>query len=380
VNAKNRAVTGEMPCTSGIDAAQNQLNLRAAWGTTSLAAIEPDNVAAGRQTSRRKVLRGVARFVLIRVAQAIPTLLLVAAVNFTLLNLAPGDLAQILAGDAGGAAPEYLQMLRHDFGLDQPLWLRLAHYLERIITLDLGYSFSNNETVVQLIVSRIPATLLLTGSALLLAIVVGILGGFVASLRPRGWLDRLISFLALILYATPNFLLGLALVILFSVKLRWLPAGGITDPVSTTRGLAHIFEFFSHLLLPASTLGLFFASIYVRLTRTAMLEVRNLEYVRAARARGLSQMQTSRRHVLRNALLPVVSVIGLQAGALLGGSILVEVVFSWPGLGRLAFEAVFQRDYNLLSGVVLVGAIAVIVMNIATDLLYTLLDPRIELQ
>jgi peptide/nickel transport system permease protein len=339
-------------------------------------AIEPPK-AKPDAALRRKRRRHLLRFLSARIAQAVPTLLLVIVVNFTLLNLAPGDLAQVLAGEAGGASPEYVAQLRESFGLNDPAWLRLLHYVQKVATLDLGYSFRNSMPVSELIFDRIPATLLLTGSALLLAIGVGLAGGFLAALRPGSWIDRTISLIALLVYATPGFLLGLALIIVFGVKLQWLPVGGMSSGEASGGGLGALGGLLSHLVLPVLTLGLFFASIYVRITRAAMLEVRSHDYVRTARAKGVAPLRIARRHVLRNALLPVVTLIGLQAGALLGGAVLVEVVFAWPGLGRLAFEAVFQRDFNLLSGVVLCGAAAVLLVNIGVDLLYSVLDPRI---
>ncbi|WP_409901635.1 ABC transporter permease, partial [Bradyrhizobium sp.] len=249
---------------------------------------------------------------------------MVGVINFTLLNLAPGDFAQVLVGNAGGASADYLDQLRQSFGLDQPLWIRLVNYLARLARFDLGYSYSAHASVLALIGQRVTATLLLTGAALAMAVVLGVCGGFLSSLRPGGGLDRLLSAVAVIIYATPSFLLGLALIILFSVKLRWLPAGGLFDAIPPTTWSGALASLLAHLLLPAVTLALFFASIYLRVTRTAMLEVRGLDYVRTARAAGLPPLRVARRYVLRNALLPVVTIIGLQAGTLLGGAILVE--------------------------------------------------------
>ncbi|WP_284146268.1 MULTISPECIES: ABC transporter permease [Bradyrhizobium] len=341
----------------------------------ALATLE-ESAASSDRPMRRRVMWFLVR----RITQAIPILIMVGVINFTLLNLAPGDFAQVLVGNAGGASADYLDQLRQSFGLDQPLWIRLVNYLARLARFDLGYSYSAHASVLALIGQRVTATLLLTGAALAMAVVLGVCGGFLSSLRPGGGLDRLLSAVAVIIYATPSFLLGLALIILFSVKLRWLPAGGLFDAIPPTTWSGALASLLAHLLLPAVTLALFFASIYLRVTRTAMLEVRGLDYVRTARAAGLPPLRVARRYVLRNALLPVVTIIGLQAGTLLGGAILVEVVFAWPGLGRLAFEAVFQRDYNLLSGVVLCGAVAVLAVNILVDLLYSWLDPRIDLQ
>lgn len=341
----------------------------------SAAAVPP---AAGL----RPVSRGPAllRFVLLRVAHAVPTLAFVVLVNFALLSLAPGDLAQVLAGEAGGASADYVQKLRADFGLDEPAWRRLLHYYAKVAQLDLGYSYRNAMPVEALIVERLPATLLLTGTALAIAVLAGVGGAFVATLRPGGWLDRLLSTLALLLYATPGFLLGLGLIIAFGVKLQWLPIGGMRELTPAAGALNTARDVALHVLLPALTLGLFFAAMKFRVARAAMLQVRGQDFIRTARAKGLSPLRIAWRHVLRNAMLPIITMIGMQAATLLGGAVLVEVVFAWPGLGRLAFEAVFQRDFNLLSGVVLVGAMGVVAVNIAVDLLYTVLDPRIELR
>lgn len=314
-----------------------------------------------------------------RLLQMIPTLLMVVVVDFLLLDLAPGDLAQVLAGEAGAATPDYVEHLRSIYGLDQPAPLRLAHYLARILSFDLGYSLRYHAPIADVIAGRLPATILLAGAALAIAVLLGVAGGFVAAYRPGGPAGRIVSLLSALACSTPSFLVGLALVIVFSVELQWLPTGGMTNVSPPPSTFGRFADVLAHLVLPATTLGVFFAAIYSRVTRAAMLEVRDRDYVRTAEAKGVGPFRVAYRHILRNALLPIVTVIGLQAGSLLGGAVLVETVFSWPGLGRLAFEAIGQRDFNLLSGVVLAGAIGVLLVNFVVDMLYGLLDPRVRL-
>jgi peptide/nickel transport system permease protein len=269
--------------------------------------------------------------------------------------------------------------LRREFGLDRPLWDQLAIYVGNVARGDLGYSHRQKERVGTLILDRVPATLLLTGTAMLLAIALGVTLGALAAGRVGRWADSAITVLALVVYATPSFWIGLMFVLLFSIELGWLPAFGYETVGARHDGIALVVDRLRHLALPATTLGLFFVAVYARLTRGAMLEVAQMDFVRTARAKGLPEDQVTRRHVLRNALLPIVTFAGLQAGYLVGGSILIETVFAWPGIGRLAFEAVGARDYNLLLGVFITTSVMVIAFNLLTDLAYTLVDPRIEL-
>jgi len=221
-------------------------------------------------------------------------------------------------------------------------------------------------------------TLLLMTSALSFAFFMGLVLGVVAARRVNQWPDTLISTLGLIFYATPSFWFGLMAIVVFSIYLQWLPAGGFGDITMTYTGLARTLDIARHLVLPTFTLGLIFLAIYLRIMRASMLEVLNLDFVRTARAKGLDETKVVTRHVLRNALLPMVTLIGLQAGTMLGGSVVVESVFSLPGLGRLAYESVVQRDLNTLLGIVFVSALLVITVNFAVDLLYARLDPRIS--
>lgn len=303
----------------------------------------------------------------------------IAVINFFLLRLAPGDAAQVMAGEAGSATPEYMAALRRQFGLDQPLYIQFIAYLKNLLTLNLGYSFRQGMPVSELIFQRLPATLLLMGTSIAFAVSVGGTLGFLAARKAGQLTDTVISALALLFYATPVFWIGVMLVVVFSVLLDWLPVGGMSSIEAGYTGLAYMEDVARHLILPALTLGLFYLAIYTRLMRASMLEVYGQDFVRTARAKGVRPRRIAVRHVLRNALLPIVTTLGVQLGSILGGAILVETVFSWPGLGRLAFEALFQRDLNLLLGILFCSSIVVVLVNLAVDLAYTALDPRIEL-
>lgn len=320
------------------------------------------------------------RYIGLRILQIAPTLLLVLVTAFVLLKMAPGDLVQVIAGESGGASPEYLARLRESFGLDAPLHSQFLHYIRAVLSGDLGFSYRNNTPVVTLLLGRLPATLLLAASALFISVVIGVGAGVVAATYRGRWPDYVISFAGLMIYATPVFLVGIGLILLFSVALPWLPVGGFADVQGTGEGWQHARSIARHLILPAMTLGMAYAAIYLRLTRGVMLEVQTQDFIRTARAKGISQARLIWRHALRNALLPLVTVIGMQTGAMLGGAIIVETVFAWPGLGRLAFEALQQRDYNLLAGLILCSGLVVIMMNLVIDLVYGVLDPRVRIK
>jgi peptide/nickel transport system permease protein len=310
----------------------------------------------------------------------VPVVLAIVVLNFLLLHLAPGDAAQVLAGEAASASPEYMAELRQRFGLDRPLALQLLLYVKNVLLLDLGFSFRHNMPVLTLILIRLWPTLLLMGVTLLLAVGFGIGLGLLAATRARGWRDTLVSLLALTAYATPLFWVGLMAIVIFSLKLGWLPISGMETVGAFHEGWARLVDIAWHLVLPATTLSLFYMALYTRLMRAAVLEQARLEYVTTARAKGLSEGRIIFSHVLRNAVLPVVTMAGVQAGSLLGGSIVVESVFAWPGLGLLAFQALFARDFNLLMGVFLLSACLVVVINLVVDLAYTVLDPRIAVR
>jgi len=323
---------------------------------------------------------GRAGYVLRRLLLAAPVVAAILVLNFLLLHLAPGDAAQVLAGEAGSASPEYMVQLRQRFGLDRPLATQLASYVWGVVNLDLGFSFRHNTTVLHLVLERLPATLVLMGTSLALAVAAGVVFGVTAARHVNRPADGAIAVLVLLSYATPTFWIGLMLIVLFSVKLGWLPTGGMMTIGAGLSGVGRVLDVAHHLILPAASLSLFYAAIYTRLMRASMLEVAGQDYVRTARAKGISERRVMYGHTLRNALLPLVTVVGVQVGSLLGGSVLVESVFGWPGLGRLAFEAVQQRDYNLLLGILLLSSLLVIAVNLVIDLLYAVLDPRIELR
>ncbi|HEX8048671.1 ABC transporter permease [Rhizobium sp.] len=318
------------------------------------------------------------RFIAGRLLKAVVILICIAILNFFLIHAAPGDPAAVMAGEAGETDAVFLQQLQERFGLDKPLYMQLWIYISSIIRLDLGYSYRQQLPVLQLILDRLPATLLLSVSAFVISLGLGILAGAVASARQGRWSDTLISLVTLIFYATPLFWLALMAVLLFSVQLGWLPGFGYETVGADYTGFARMLDILQHLVLPAMTLGLFFMAVYVRMTRASMLEVNQLDFVKTAKAKGLRPAVIQRRHVLRNAILPVVTLAGLQAGQLVGGAVLIETVFAWPGIGRLMFDALSQRDYNLLLGVFIVSAAMVLLFNLITDVLYRIVDPRIR--
>lgn len=318
-------------------------------------------------------------YILRRLLQAVPVVLAIVIINFLLLQFAEGDAADVLAGEAGSATPEYLAQIRAKFGLDQPVYVQLLVYMKNIITLDLGYSFRQEMPVWELIVQRLGPTLLLMVTTLLISVGVGSLLGLLAAVGLNTWRDNLISVFALVSYATPLFWIGLMFMVVFSIRLDWLPTSGLETIGAFYEGWDRVRDIAWHLILPAMTLSLFYLAAYTRLMRASMLDQAGMDYVVTARAKGLTQRQITYRHVLRNALLPVVTVAGVQIGGLLGGSVIVESVFAWPGLGLLAFDALFSRDLNLLLGIFFVSACLVIAVNLVVDVLYTFLDPRIEL-
>ncbi|CAO3428565.1 ABC transporter permease [Azospirillum endophyticum] len=321
------------------------------------------------------------RYVFRRLVQALPMAFAIVLLNFLLLKLTPGDLADVIAGESGSATPEFMENLRRLYGLDIPVHLQFLNYIQGILHFDLGYSFRQGMPVGELILERLPATILLSLTAILFALMVGVLLGVVAARSRGSLLDEAISVVSTMGFATPLFWVGLMLIVLFSIELRWLPSAGMVTVGADYRGRwDEWLDIGRHLVLPAVTLSLFFLSIYVRITRSAMLEVYGLDFVRTARAKGLTEARVVVRHVLRNALLPIVTVTGLQLGAIFGGTVVVETVFGWPGLGRLAQEAVFSRDVNLLLGIFLCSSFIVIVVNLAVDLLYAALDPRVEVR
>ena len=320
-------------------------------------------------------------FLLSRIGKALVVVLGMVIINFFLIRLAPGDPAAVLAGQAGAGDAAYVDQLRVAFGLDKPVLTQLFLYLKGVVQLDLGFSYRNHVPVLDLIVERLPATFLLMSCAFVFSIVLGVLLGVVAAKaryrNKRRWIDSSVMTGALLLYATPLFWLSLMGILLFSVVLGWLPAFGMETVGANLTGWARAGDIALHLILPTVTLGCFFMAVYVRLTRASMLEVIGMDFVKTARAKGVSPSRVIRAHVLRNALLPVITFAGIQLGQMAGGAVLTETVFAWPGIGRLMFDALLQRDYQLLLGIFLVTSIMVVVFNLLTDVLYRLIDPRI---
>ena len=318
------------------------------------------------------------RSLISRLLQGLALVLAVVVLNFVLVHAAPGDPVETIAGASGGMSPELMAQLRAEYGLDKPLLVQLGVYLSRVAQGDLGFSYYFNLPVSGMIAERVPATLLLVVSAVLLAFVVGTALGVLSSRKPNGVLSQFITVLSLVGFAAPIFWVGIMLVILFASIWPILPVAGMRSIDSSGGGWTDVVDVAQHLVLPTFTLSLVYLAQYSRLARSAMLDVLGSDFIRTARAKGLAESVVLYKHALRNALLPVVTVLGLQFGNVLAGAILVETVFNWPGLGRLAFESVLRRDYPTILGVLLFSSIVVVVMNQVTDLAYRLIDPRIK--
>ena len=284
----------------------------------------------------------------------------------------------MIAGQSGATDEQFIAQIRAEYGLDKPYLVQLGTYLGKVVTFDLGYSFRQRRAVADLIAERLGPTLLLTLSAFFMSLIGGVTFGALAGLRHGRWSDIAISMVALLLYATPVFWLGLMLVLVFSIQLEWLPAYGYSDMRAAGFGaLQYAWDVAKHLLMPAVTLSAIYMAVYTRLMRSSLIEVAGEDHVKTARAKGLTEGAILRGHMLRNAALPVITFAGLQIGALVGGAVVVETVFSWPGLGRLTFDAVTTRDYPVLLGLFLVMSILVIAVNLLTDLIHRLVDPRL---
>ena len=322
------------------------------------------------------------RGLLSRVLQGLALVLAVVVLNFVLVHAAPGDPVETIAGASGGMSTELMAQLRTQYGLDKPLPVQLGVYLGKVLTGDLGYSYFFNLPVISMIGERVPATLLLVVSSVLLAFAVGTTLGVLSSRKPNGLLSQFITVLSMVGFAAPVFWMGILLVILFASVIPILPVSGMRSVDSVSSGhffdVKDVVDVLYHLVLPTLTLSLVYLAQYSRLSRSSMLDVLGSDFIRTARAKGLADRVVLYKHALRNALLPVVTVLGLQFGNVMAGAILVETVFNWPGLGRLAFDSVLRRDYPTILGVLLFSSIVVIVMNILTDLAYRLIDPRIK--
>ena len=299
-----------------------------------------------------------------RLSSALMVVLGVACLVFLLIHLVPGDPVEVMLGEA--ARPGDRAALREALGLDEPLLTQLLVYLESLLRLDLGDSLYSRRPIIDILAERLPATVVLALAALLVAVAIALPMGVLAALRQNTWWDFCAMGVAMVGVSIPNFVMGPVLVLLFSFTLGWFPVSGMERPAS--------------IVLPAITLGTALAAILSRMVRAALLEVLSEDYVRTARAKGLSELRVITHHALRNALLPILTLLGLQLGTLLGGAVITEMVFAWPGIGQLTVEAIQRRDYPLLQACVLVISVAYVTVNTLTDLLYAWLDPRIRLQ
>jgi peptide/nickel transport system permease protein len=314
-----------------------------------------------------------------RLLQLLPILLLILILNFVLIHLAPGDPSLYLIGDAP-VSDEFVAEVRARLGLDEPILHQLWIYLLNIAHGDFGYSFVSRAPVSDVIFARLPATLLLMGTQYVLAVSAGILLGAVSARWQRSAVDTGITLVSVIGYAMPVFWLGQILMLVFALNLRWLPAQGMLSLRYDLTPTQYALDLAQHLVLPAVTLAFFNLALIVRLTRANMLQVLRLEFVMFARSKGISESAVLFRHALKNAVLPVVTIIGLNIKTLVAGAVLTETVFAWPGLGRLTYDAIYARDYPVLMGMfVLIGTL-VIIGNLVTDLVYAWLDPRIRYQ
>ena len=316
--------------------------------------------------------------ILQRIGYGAVLLLAVLVLNFALMHLAPGDIADTIAGDMGGADPQVMEEIRHAYGLDRPVWEQLLGYLWGVVNFDLGYSFYFNTPVTTLLAERVPATLLLVISAQILAIAIGVLLGVIAARRPNGLVSHLVTLLALFGFSAPVFWTGIMLLITFSLLIPIFPVAGMIDVTVEGGLMTKALDLGRHMVLPVITLASIFVALYSRLCRASMLEVLGSDYIRTAQAKGLSEREVVVKHALKNALSPVVTLAGLQFSAVVSGAVLVETVYSWPGLGTLALQSIIARDTPTIMGILFFSALVVVVANLLTDLVLRVIDPRIR--
>jgi peptide/nickel transport system permease protein len=328
-----------------------------------------------------------------RLLAAIPVMLGVAVLTFVFVRLTPGDPVDVMMGQGGSIAAGELDRLREEFNLDKPIHVQLGIFLGDLVRGDLGYSYSRRLPVTQIIAERLPATIELAGVAMVFALVVAIPIGIISAVRPGSFLDRFSMGSAFLGISMPSFWLGIMLILLFSVTLHWLPVQGRISSGVAIDGPTGLYLFdtllarrwsdwwdaLRHLILPAVTLGIPVAAIIARVLRGSMLETLRSDYVDLARSKGATSTRVVLKHALRNALIPTVTVVGLQVGVLLGGNMIIETVFGWPGLGRTVVEAIFNRDFPLVQGCVMVYGFTYVAANLTVDIAYTYLNPRIVL-
>jgi len=297
---------------------------------------------------------------------------------FILLRLAPGDPAMVYIGEAGGASEETLKEVRKEFGLDKSLSEQLFIYGKKFLIGDFGYSYFQGKPVLDLILEKVGATALLVLTAMFIAVIIGVLTGVSVAQRPTSLSSAFFTIFSLFGFAMPSFWLGIMLILAFSLYLPWFPSYGMITAGNAGNFWQFLKDILHHLVLPATTLGIILIGPYSRISRTSMLEVIGSDYIRTARAKGLPKRRVIFKHALRNAILPILTMVGLQLGRLLAGAVLVETVFSWPGMGRLMFEGILRRDYPLIMGILFFSSVVVILVNLITDVMYSVLDPRIR--
>lgn len=303
-------------------------------------------------------------------------IVLVITGTFLLVRSAPGDAAEFIAGEAASGDPAFIAQLRVQMGLDKPMIVQLGLYLRDVASLNLGMSYREGRPVLDIILERLPNTLILAGTAFVLALVLGTTAGFVAAVFRGTWIDRVISLGSVLFFSSPYYWVALLAIILFSAKLGWLPSGGTQTIGAGYEGARAVLDYIHHLIMPAVASALFTMAIYARLVRASMTDVANTLFVKAAHAKGMAPARIWFRHVLRTSLLPITTMAGVQAGQLVAGTILTETVFAWPGIGRLMYDALVARDYNVVIGVFIVTSLIVILANLVVDLLYRFVDPR----
>tara|TARA_B110000908_G_scaffold28938_1_gene34016 strand:- start:3078 stop:4055 length:978 start_codon:yes stop_codon:yes gene_type:complete len=314
---------------------------------------------------------------LTRIVYAVILLVTVLVLNFSMMHLAPGDVADTISQSMGGADQEILDQIRADYGLDQPFLVQLGSYMGKVLRFDLGYSFFYNTPVTQLILQRLPATLLLVFTAQILALFIGVILGVISARKPNGIASHFVTILALFGYSAPVFWTGILLLIGFSLNIQLFPVAGMRDVTIEGGFWVHFVDIARHLVLPVVTLGSIFLALYSRLARATMMEVLGSDYVRTAKAKGLSEREVVYKHALKNSLSPVITLAGLQFSAVISGAVLVEAVFSWPGLGTLAFQSIIARDTPTILGILFFSALVVIIGNLLTDIALRFVDPRV---
>jgi len=317
-------------------------------------------------------------YVLRRILQAVPVAIGIVLLIFILLRLAPGDPAMVYIGEAGGASEETLKEVRKEFGLDKSLSEQLFIYGKKFLIGDFGFSYFQGKPVLDLILEKVGATALLVLTAMFIAVIIGVLTGVSVAQRPTSLSSAFFTIFSLFGFAMPSFWLGIMLILAFSLYLPWFPSYGMITAGNAGNFWQFLKDILHHLVLPATTLGIILIGPYSRISRTSMLEVIGSDYIRTARAKGLPKRRVIFKHALRNAILPILTMVGLQLGRLLAGAVLVETVFSWPGMGRLMFEGILRRDYPLIMGILFFSSVVVILVNLITDVMYSVLDPRIR--